>query len=223
LAKLLVMEDESSTRELICDALLSANYVVDAVATVADAKNYAVSIHYDLLVFDWQLPDGSGVELCSWLREQGQNTPVLMLTARSNIGDKVTGLDSGADDYLTKPFDQRELLARVAAMLRRPQQAVNKIISARDISLDSINHVAMRGDVDLKLNRKEFNLLDLFMRNPNRVFSPDDLSSRVWETDNDASVETVRQTILRLRQKIEADPQKPIIRTIRGVGYRFEP
>jgi DNA-binding response OmpR family regulator len=121
------MEDESSTRELICDALLSANYVVDAVATVADAKNYAVSIHYDLLVFDWQLPDGSGVELCSWLREQGQNTPVLMLTARSNIGDKVTGLDSGADDYLTKPFDQRELLARVAAMLRRPQQAVNKI------------------------------------------------------------------------------------------------
>ena len=223
MAKLLVLEDESSTRELIYDALHGANYIVDAVSNVEDARAYIKSVQYDLLVLDWQLPDGSGVELCSSLRGDGNSTPVLLLTARSQIGDKVTGLDSGADDYLTKPFDARELLARIAAMLRRPQQSYHKVISGRDISLDFVNHIATRDNVDLNLNRKEFALLELFMRNQSRVFSADELSSRVWNTDSDASVETVRQTILRLRQKIELDPKNPMIRTIRGVGYRFEP
>ena len=222
MSKLLVVEDESSTQELIVDALKSANYVVDAVSNVTDARAYIQSVHYDVLVLDWQLPDGSGVEICSWLRSEGNNVPVILLTARTKIGDKVDGLDSGADDYLTKPFDARELLARVAALLRRPAQTYVKVVSARGISLDFLNHIAHRDDVDLNLNRKEFALLELFMRNPGRVFSTDELAGRVWSTESDASVETIRQTILRLRQKIEADPQNPLIRTIRGVGYRFE-
>ena len=114
--------------------------------------------------------DGSGVELCSWLRGEGNAVPVILLTARAQIGDKVDGLDSGADDYLTKPFDARELLARVAALLRRPAQNYVKIVTARGISLDFVNHIASRDDKDLNLNRKEFSLLELFMRNPSRVF-----------------------------------------------------
>jgi OmpR-family two-component system manganese-sensing response regulator len=222
LSKLLVVEDESSTQELIVDALKSANYVVDAVSNAADARAYIQSVHYDALVLDWQLPDGSGLEICSWLRSEGNTVPVIMLTARTKIGDKIDGLDSGADDYLTKPFDARELLARVAALLRRPAQTYVKVVSARGIALDFINHIAHRDGADLNLNRKEFALLELFMRNPGRVFSTDDLAGRVWSTESDASVETIRQTILRLRQKIEIDSQNPLIRTIRGVGYRFE-
>jgi DNA-binding response OmpR family regulator len=222
LSKLLVVEDESSTRELIVDALKSASYIVDAVSTAHDARSYIQSVPYDVLVLDWQLPDGSGVEICTWLRGEGNNVPVILLTARTKIDDKVEGLDAGADDYLTKPFDGRELLARVAALLRRPHQTYVKVVSARGISLDIVNRLVHRDGVDLNLNKKEFALLELFMRNPSRVFSPDELAERVWSTESDASVETIRQTILRLRQKIEVDPQKPIIRTIRGVGYRFE-
>ena len=139
------------------------------------------------------------------------------------MNDKVTGLESGADDYLTKPFDMRELLSRVRAILRRPPVVGYKTIQVRDIELDPVEHTVKMAGSELKLYPKEFSLLQLFMLHPKQVFSADDLLDRVWPTDSEASIETVRQTILRLRQKVERDTESPLIQTVRGFGYRLEP
>jgi DNA-binding response OmpR family regulator len=223
LSKVLIVEDDISIANVVKDALSDNKYNVDMVHNGADARAYLSSVQYDLIIFDWQLPDCSGIELCNEFRAGGGAAPVLFLTGRNTVPDRITGLDSGADDYLTKPFDVRELLSRVRALLRRPPSVTYKTIKTRNIELDPVNHTVTMAGGELKLYPKEFSLLELFMRSPQRVFSPDDLLSKVWPTDSDASIETVRTTILRLRQKVEADPENPLIRTIRGVGYRLEP
>ena len=134
-----------------------------------------------------------------------------------------TAADKSVNFYLTKPFDIRELLSRVRALLRRPAEASYKPLQARDLVLDPVQHLVKLGGKDVKLYPKEFSLLELFMRNPQRVFSGDELLNKVWPTDGEASIETVRTTMLRLRQKIDLDDELPFIKTIRGVGYRFEP
>ncbi|MBU6451758.1 MAG: response regulator transcription factor [Cyanobacteria bacterium REEB67] len=223
MSKVLIVEDDISIANVVKDALSDNKYNVDMVHNGADARAYLSSVQYDLIIFDWQLPDCSGIELCNEFRAGGGAAPVLFLTGRNTVPDRITGLDSGADDYLTKPFDVRELLSRVRALLRRPPSVTYKTVKARNIELDPVNHVVTMAGAELKLYPKEFSLLELFIRHPQRVFSPDDLLSKVWPTDSDASIETVRTTILRLRQKVEADPENPLIRTIRGVGYRLEP
>ncbi len=223
MSKILIVEDDESIANVVKDALSGSKYTVDMVYRGADARAYLTSITYDLIIFDWELPDCTGIQLCNEYRAGGGFAPVLFLTGRDAVPDRITGLDSGADDYLTKPFDVRELLSRVRALLRRPPAVTHKTIKARNIELDPVNHVVTLAGPEIKLYPKEFALLELFMRNPQRVFSPDDLLTKVWPTDSDASIETVRTTILRLRQKVEADPDNPLIRTIRGVGYRLEP
>lgn len=223
MSKVLIVEDDQSIAQVVKDALSDSKYTVDMVHRGEDARAYLKSMTYDLIIFDWQLPDCSGIELCNEYRAGGGAAPVLFLTGRNAIPDRITGLDSGADDYLTKPFDVRELLSRVRALLRRPPSVTYKTIKVRNIELDPVNHIVTMAGPEIKLYPKEFSLLELFMRNPQRVFSPDDLLAKVWPTDSDASIETVRTTILRLRQKVENDPDNPLIRTIRGVGYRLEP
>ena len=223
MSKVLIVEDDLALAQVVKDSLSENKYTVDMVHRGSDARAYLSSMTYDLIIFDWELPDTTGIELCNEYRSKGGAAPVLFLTGRNTVPDRITGLDSGADDYLTKPFDVRELMSRVRALLRRPPTVTYKTIKARNIELDPVNHVVTMAGPEIKLYPKEFSLLELFMRNPQRVFSPDDLLSKVWPTDSDASIETVRTTILRLRQKVEADPDNPLIRTIRGVGYRLEP
>lgn len=223
LAKLLVVEDDTELATLVVSSLTDAQYTVDVVHNAKDATAYVQSVTYDLLVLDWQLPDGTGLDICMEYRRAKGTGAVLFLTGRSEMNDKVTGLDAGADDYLTKPFDMRELLSRVRALLRRPPVATYKTIVVRDIELDPVEHSVKMAGAELKLYPKEFSLLQLFMLHPKQVFSADDLLDRVWPTDSDASIETVRQTILRLRQKVERESEAPLIQTVRGFGYRLEP
>ncbi len=223
LAKLLVVEDDTELAAIVVNALQDAHYVVDLVHNTKDATAYVHSVTYDLLVLDWELPDGTGLDICMEYRRAKGAGGVLFLTGRSHMEDKITGLESGADDYLTKPFDMRELLSRVRALLRRPPVVGYKTIVVRDIELDPVEHSVTMAGAELKLYPKEFSLLQLFMLHPKQVFSADDLLDRVWPTDSEASIETVRQTILRLRQKVERESEAPLIQTVRGFGYRLEP
>lgn len=223
MAKILLVEDDVELAQLVSDALTGAHHLVDKVHTISDALAYIKTVAYDVVVLDWQLPDGSGIDLLFQYRGEKGSSAVLMLTARSDTPDRVAGLDAGADDYLTKPFDMRELLSRVRALLRRPPQAHQKTLKVRELELNPVQHTVTKCGADLKLYPKEFSLLELFMLHPRQVFSPDDLLDRVWPTDSEASVETVRQTILRLRQKVEAEGGQPLIVTVRGFGYRLEP
>jgi len=218
----LIVEDEAAIAQVVKDALSDSKHTVDMVHCGADARAYLHSVDYDLIIFDWQLPDCTGIDLCNEYRAGGGLSPILFLTGRGTVPDRIAGLDSGADDYLTKPFDVRELLSRVRALLRRPPAVTYKAIKVRNLELDPVNHVMTIAGSEIKLYPKEFALLELFMRNPQRVFSADDLLAKVWPTDSDASIETVRTTILRLRQKVELDAENPLIRTVRGVGYRLE-
>jgi len=223
LSKVLIVEDDVSIAQVVKDALTEAKYMVDMVHNGGDAREYLKSVTYDLIVMDWQLPDTTGIDLTTEFRAAGGTSPVLFLTGRNTVPDRITGLDSGGDDYLTKPFDIRELLSRARALLRRPAPVTYKSLKIRELELDPVQHVVSLNGAQIKLYPKEFSLLELFMRSPQRVFSGDDLLNKVWPTDSDASIETVRTTILRLRQKVETDPDNPLIRTIRGVGYRLEP
>ncbi len=223
MSKVLIVEDDVSIAQVVKDALTDAKYMVDMVHNGGDAREYLKSVTYDLIVMDWQLPDTTGIDLTTEFRAAGGTSPVLFLTGRNTVPDRITGLDSGGDDYLTKPFDIRELLSRARALLRRPAPVTYKSLKIRELELDPVQHVVSLNGAQIKLYPKEFSLLELFMRSPQRVFSGDDLLNKVWPTDSDASIETVRTTILRLRQKIETDPDNPFIRTIRGVGYRLEP
>lgn len=223
MSKVLIVEDDVSIAQVVKDALTEAKYMVDMVHNGGDAREYLKSVTYDLIVMDWQLPDTTGIDLTTEFRAAGGTSPVLFLTGRNTVPDRITGLDSGGDDYLTKPFDIRELLSRARALLRRPAPVTYKSLKIRELELDPVQHVVSLNGAQIKLYPKEFSLLELFMRSPQRVFSGDDLLNKVWPTDSDASIETVRTTILRLRQKVETDPDNPLIRTIRGVGYRLEP
>ena len=208
--------------EVVKDALAGNMFTIEMVHTAGDATAYLESVEYDLIILDWELGDQSGVEVCHTYRQNGGSAPVLFLTGKKEIEDKMVGLDSGGDDYLTKPFHAGELIARVRALLRRPSKINYKPLAIRDLS--SIRStIRSNGTVSIKLYPKEFSLLELFMRNPQRVFSGDYLLGKVSPTDSEASIETVRMTMVRLRQKVEADPDNPLIRTIRGVGYRLDP
>jgi DNA-binding response OmpR family regulator len=168
------------------------------------------------------MPDLSGVELCRLFRSRGGLTPVLFLTGKTEIVDKETGFDVGGDDYLTKPFDMRELLARMKALLRRPKLIQGELLTARNIQLDTIKREVSVAGEKIALTPKEFNLLEVFMRHPNQVMTQDRLLDMVWANDTDKSIDVVRQTIARLRQAISDSKNNRLIRTVHGIGYRLE-
>ncbi len=222
-SKILIVEDDLEMAGVVKDSLAGNMFTVEMVHTAGDATEYLKSVDYDLIILDWELGDQTGLEVCRNYRQNGGSAPILFLTGKTEIEDKMVGLDAGGDDYLTKPFHAGELIARVRALLRRPLIIDYKPLAIRDLELDIVNHTVKRNGEEIKLYPKEFLLLELFMRNPQRVFSGDYLLSKVWPTDSEASIETVRMTMVRLRQKIEADQNNPLIRTIRGVGYRLDP
>ncbi len=223
MAKLLIVEDDDALRESVADSLGFEHHSVEQSSTCREASDKLEISQFDALILDWELPDGSGIELMKRYRATGGTAPIIMLTGKNTIADKGTGFGSGADDYLTKPFEFEELSMRVKALLRRPQALHGNILTARDITLDPNSFRVTKSGVDVKLVRREFSLLEFLMRNPNVAYSAGALLDKVWESEIDASPAAVVACISRLRQKLEAKGEPPLLKNIHGVGYRFEP
>lgn len=222
MAKVIVVEDEANISEAIVAMLQQENHTVDTSFDGYDAWERLQSYEYDLVILDWGLQGLDGFSVLSKFRAKGGKTPVLFLTGRGSIQDKIQGLDAGADDYLPKPFDLRELQSRVRALLRRPAQLEDRILKLQDLELDQSGFRCLRDGVDLKLQKKEFALLQLLVRNPNKVYTYDQLIDRVWSGEADVSIDAIRQMMRRLRAKIDLPGQPSYITTVVGVGYKVE-
>ena len=218
--KILLVEDDPNLAYLLRIHFERERFLIDTVTKGSEALAQLKTHGYELIVLDWMLPDITGVEVCEQYRSTGGQTPVLMLTGKSDVSEKEKGLDSGADDYLAKPFEMRELGARVRALLRRPAMTLSNTLRAGDIVLDASKYKAWKLDQPISLVPKEFKLLEFFMRHPNQVFTPEALLNRVWPTESESTEEALRTAIKRLRKKI--DPDGKLLRTIHGVGYILE-
>jgi len=217
----MVVEDAVKLALALKRGLEGEGYAVDAVhdGLTARRRILARAGQYDLLILDVMLPGMDGLTLCRDLRAKGVTAPVLMLTARDTTGDKVAGLDSGADDYLVKPFAFAELLARIRTLLRRPPQTLSTELRVGDLALDPAARTVRRGDQPIELTTKEFALLELFMRSPGEVLSRDTILDHAWDEDADAFSNIVDVYLRRLRKKIDRAGEQSLFQTVRGVGY----
>lgn len=219
MAKILLVEDDADLAHLIVSVLGIDRHTLDVVGDGQMALSQLKLSKYEVIILDWMLPGMSGMDVCRQFREKGGATPILMLTAKSSPEEKESGLDAGADDYLTKPFNAKELAARIRALLRRPQSVSAKKLQVGAILLDPKTVKVYKNGEEIHLLPKEFSLLELFMRYPNQVFSGDALLERVWAAESSASLDTVRTYIKTLRKKIDTDGSASLIRTVHGVGY----
>lgn len=222
--RILVVEDEPKIAQAVKRGLELKGYAVDAVYDGDSGLSYARDPDYDLVVLDRMLPGSlDGEAICRTIRAEGISTPVIMLTARGTIGDKVSGLNSGADDYLVKPFSFEELTARVRALLRRPPTQVGTKLAVGNLSLDTSAYEVKRGDADIKLSHKEFALLEYFMHHPGQVITKDMIIAHVWDEDSDILPNTIEVYIGYLRNKIDRPFPKfaPLLQTVRGFGYKL--
>lgn len=222
MAKILIVEDDIDLLTRLRDQLKAEKFFVEAVQTGRDAVEHLRFYRYDLIILDWLLPGASGLEVCKQFRDMGGTTPVLMLTARGELVDKEQAFTLGADDYLTKPFQPRELLARMRALLRRPPRLVGNVIEAEDLVLDQGANRVTKDGVEVHLQPLEYALLEFLMRHPGQTYSPDALLNMVWTSDSDASIDTLRTYIKTLRKKIDTEGKESHIKTLRGHGYRFD-
>lgn len=222
--RLLLIEDEIKLAKAIKRGLENEGYAVDIENDGLSGKLAAESIDYDLLIVDWMLPKTNGVDLIKELRKDGYAKPALMLTARDSVRDKINGLDSGADDYLVKPFNFEELLARIRALLRRPSKTEPPIISTASLQLNPASQTVTRDGVEIELSSKEFSLLSYLLRNKGQVKSKAMIIEHVWNFDANVLENTVEAFIASLRKKIEKPfpDLPPVIHTIRGTGYKAE-
>lgn len=221
--RILLIEDDRKAARLLARGLQEEGFVVDVVHTAEEGDEEAFVLDYDLIVLDWMLPGKDGLTLCRDLRQRGCKTPVLMLTARDALRDRVTGLNSGADDYLTKPFAFDELLARVRALLRRSEITRPVVLSLADLSLDPMSQRVVRGGAVLELTHKEFAILQILMRQAGEVVSRSRLAEQVWKDDLIAIDNLIDVHISNLRRKVDAPPAAPLIHTVRGRGFRLAP
>ncbi|MEI9913849.1 MAG: response regulator transcription factor [Candidatus Saccharibacteria bacterium] len=222
--RILVIEDEPKIAQAVKKGLELKGYAVDMVHDSDTGLSYAMDPDYDLIVLDRMLPGKmDGVQLCSELRKNNISTPVIMLTARGTIGDRVEGLNSGADDYLVKPFSFDELIARVRALLRRPPVTVGEVVKVDDLSLNSQNYDVKRGAKPIKLSKKEFSLLEYLMHHPGQVITKEMIASHIWDEESDILPNTIEVYIGYLRNKVDRPfpDKKPLIQTLRGFGYKL--
>ncbi len=220
--RILVVEDQPELAGFIRQGLTEEHYAVD-VAYDGEEALFLTHLHpYDLIILDILLPKKDGLTMLRELRQAGRLTPVLLLTAKDALQEKVHGLDSGADDYLTKPFAFAELLARVRALLRRGSQAQPRLVRVADLTLDLVTHQVQRNGKEIELTGKEYEVLEYFMRHPNRVITRTQLSEHVWAGDFDSFSNLIDVFIYRLRRKIDRDSPVKLFRTIRGVGYQLQ-
>jgi two-component system OmpR family response regulator len=219
----LIVEDERKMAALLRRGLVEEGYAADVARTGKDAIGMARSTSYDAIVLDVMLPDLDGLGVCRELRASGVWTPILMLTARDGVGDRVAGLDAGADDYLIKPFSFAELLARLRALIRRGQAERPTELQAGSLRLDPATRQVWRGEVPIQLSAKEFTLLELFMRRPGQVLSRLDLLEHAWDHASENRSNVVDVYVGYLRAKIDQPFGYYSIETVRGAGYRLRP
>lgn len=221
--RLLVAEDEPTLAAALCDALSAAGHAVDRVADGVEAETMLGGVAYDLVLLDIGLPRLSGLEVCRRARQAGVSAPVLMLTARDTLGDKVEGLDAGADDYMVKPFELAELHARVRALLRRHSGAREAVLRVGELALDPAQGLAWRSDRPLALARKELALLELFMRHPGQLLGRERILAHLWNGEADHESDVVRAHVKLLRRAIGQGGAGGPIQTVHGLGYRLAP
>jgi DNA-binding response OmpR family regulator len=219
--RLLVVEDDNTIRDFLTRALSEAGFGIDASSLGSQAEKMALEGVHDALIVDLALPDMDGLELIQRLRAQGVSSPVLILSARRSVDERVLGLERGGDDYMTKPFAVAELVARIRALLRRstPGQSEATRLRVADLEVDLIRREARRGTAEIQLTQQEFALLEYLCRNAGRVVTRAMVLDHVWKMRIDTSTNIVDVHIHRLRNKVDRDSSQPLIRTIRGVGY----
>jgi heavy metal response regulator len=220
--RLLVVEDENKVASFIKKGLEEEGYAVDLAADGEAGLAMALARVHDLIILDIRLPKLDGLQVLQMLRQDKITTPVLLLTVRATIEDKVLGLDAGADDYLTKPFAFQELVARVRALLRRRAETEPTILQVSDLSLDPARRTVTRGGAKIDLTAREFSLLDYFMRNPGRVLTRTMIAEHVWDYSFDTSTNIIDVYVNYLRKKIDAEREPKLLHTVRGVGYMLQ-
>lgn len=219
--RILVVEDERIIANTIKEGLEQDGYAVDVAYDGEDGYNTASVDEYDVIISDVMMPEMDGFTMVKQLREDGNKTPILMLTAKTQEADVVKGLDTGADDYLAKPFAFNVLSARVRALLRRPHSAVSEVLQYNDLTLDPAGKQVHRAGKLVQLSAKEFAILEYFMRNPERILSKNNILTHVWDFDSDVLPNNVESFIKLLRQKIDKPFNVPLIQTVRGFGYKL--
>jgi len=220
--RVLVVEDEPGVAQFVKQGLKEAGYAVDVAVDGMEGLSYARSADYDVIILDIMLPKMNGLEVLSEIRDHRIKTPVLLLTARDGVDDRIQGLDTGADDYLVKPFAFPELLARVRALLRRPPLQSDAVLKAGDLKMDVARREVSRGGKSIDLSPREFSLLELLLRHSGQVLTRTQIIEHVWNFNFYSETKVVDVYIGYLRRKIDRDSEDSLIETIRGVGYRLK-
>ena len=221
--RVLLVEDDRSLADIVVAGMREQHLAVVVATSVQEGRERSELGDYDVIVLDVMLPDGSGFDLCAWLRERGVATPILMLTARDALDDRVLGLEAGADDYLTKPFAFRELVARVRALGRRRPAIAPAEHRVADLHVDLKSHSVSRSGVPIRLTAKEFALLEFFVTHAGEVVDRAAITAHVWDENHDPFTNVLEVLVRRLRRKIDDDFEPKLIQTLRGSGYRFGP
>ena len=220
--RLLLAEDEEDLSNALVTVLKHNNYSVDAVYNGVDALDYLRTENYDGAILDIMMPKMDGIAVLKNIRKEGISTPVLLLTAKAEIDDRVLGLDSGADDYLTKPFNMKELLARIRAMTRRQEKTTDSILTFSNLELNRMNYTVSAQKGSVKLGNKEYQMLEMLMTNPGQIISADQFMDRIWGYDTEAEMNTVWVFISYLRKKLVNIGADVCIKATRGLGYSLE-
>ncbi len=219
--RILIVEDEAGVAGFVKQGLTEAGYVVDVARDGADGLEYALASEYDVIVLDIMLPKMNGLDVLHEIRNRHVKAPVLLLTARDGLDDRVRGLDRGADDYLVKPFAFPELLARIRALLRRPPLQSGNLLGMNDLEMDIVQHEVRRAGKRIELSPREFALLEMLFRHPNQVLTRTQIIEHVWNFNFFSDTNVVDVYVGYLRRKIDRDSATPLIHTVRGVGYRL--
>lgn len=220
--RVLLIEDDVTIARLLKEGLEDESYAVDVANDGSEGYRTAAADDYDVIILDIMLPEMNGYEVCRALRNDGNKTPILMLTARDTERDIVEGLDTGADDYLAKPFSFDVLLARIRALLRRPNEKLEEILQVGDLKLDPSSKKVMRASQEINLTAKEYGVLEYLMRNKGKVLSKEQIISHVWDFDADVLPNNVELFIMFLRRKIDKPFKSKLIHTVSGFGYKLE-
>lgn len=220
--RVLLVEDEEGVARFIRQGMTEAGYAVDVASDGAEGVGFARAGSYDLLVVDVMLPELNGIELLKELRRSGDKTPVILLTARDGLDDKISGLDAGADDYLVKPFAFPELLARARALLRRPPKRETRMLKFEDLEMDLGKHEVRRSNRRIELSPREFALLEVLLRHPRQVLTRLQIMEHAWDFESSSETNVIDVYIGYLRRKIDRGFGQQLIRTVRGVGYSLD-